>query len=177
MKKSILALLMLVSPAVSAQAPGGDVRKIAYHQAVEALDRLDDRIRTCEAQKDRKISEEVMPKLQLTDKEWNLALFILSVRADDFCSGDAYNHALKYFMRYQSVEEHFTQKVIDQITMPDKNIVTLYALLGGNLVGYIEAEIKYLAIDAAAREKLESLNILKHPFKIPFRAIKAETNK
>ena len=102
---------------------------------------------------------------------------ILSLRADNFCTDDAYGHALKYFMRYQFVEEHFTQKVIDQITMPDKNIVTLYALLGGNPVWSIEAEIKYQAIDAAAREKLESLNILKHPFKIPFRAIDAEINK
>lgn len=168
---------MLISPAVAAQAPGEDVRKIAYNQAVEALDRHDDRIRTCEAKKDRKFPKESMPKLALSDKEWNLALFILSVRADDFCYGDAYGHALKYFIRYQIIEEQFTQKVIDQITMPDNNIVTIHAFIGSDPVGYIEAEIKYQAIDAAARKKLESLNILKHPFKVPFRAIDAELNK
>jgi hypothetical protein len=51
--------------------------------------------------------------------------------------------------------------------------VTLYALIGGNSVGRIEAEIKYQTLDAAAREKLESLNILKDPFK----AINVEINK
>ena len=173
MKKSILVLLMLLSPAVSAQAPGDDIRKIAYNQAVAAITLAGDRVRTCEAKKDGKISKAFMPKLALTDKEWELALFILSLRADDFCTDDAYGHALKYFMRYQSVEEHFTQKVIDQITMPNNDIVTLYALIGGNSVGRIETEIKYQAIDAAAREKLESLNILKHPFK----AINVELNK
>jgi len=173
MKKSILVLLMLVSPAVSAQAPGDDVRKIAYDQAVEALDRLDDRIRTCNAKKDGKIPKTSMPKLALSDKEWELALFILSRRADDFCYGDAYGHALMNFVRYQMVEEHFTQKVIDQIVTPNKDIVTIHAFIGSNPVGYIETEIKYQAIDAAAREKLESLNILKHPFK----AINVEINK
>ena len=176
MKKSILVLLMLVSPVVAAQAPGGEVRKIAYDQAVEALDRLNDRIRTCEAKK-RILPKDSMPKLALSDKEWELALFILSVRADDFCYGDAYGLALKYFIRYQIVEEQFTQKVIDQITMPNNNIVTIHAFIGSNPVGYIETEIRYQAIDAAAREKLESLNVLKHPFKIPFRAIDAKTNK
>jgi len=168
MKKSILALLMLVSPAVGAQAPGDDVRKIAYDQAVEALDRLNDRIRTCEAKKSGEFPKASMPKLALSNKEWEIALFILSVRADGFCSGDAYGHALMLFIRYQIVEEQFTQKVIDQITLPNKDIVTIHAFIGSNPVGYIETEIKYQAIDAAAREKLESLNILKHPFKVPF---------
>ena len=173
MKKSILALLMLVSPAVSAQAPGDDIRKIAYDQAVEALHRLEDRITTCDAKKDRKIPKTSMPKLALSDEEWMLALIFLGMRAADFCTGDAYSHALKYFMRYQFVEEHFTQQVIDQITMPDKNIVTLHALLGGNSVWKIEGEMKYQTLDAAARKKLESLKILKHPFK----AINVELNK
>ena len=177
MKKSILALLMLVSPAVTAQTPGDDVRKIAYNQAVEAITLAEDRVRICEAKKDRKFPKESMPKLALSDKEWNLALLILGMRADDFCSGDAYGHALMYFIRYQIVEEQFTHKVIDEIVMPNKNIVTIHALIGGDPVGYIETEIKYQAIDAAAREKLESLNVLKHPFKIPFRAIDAKTNK
>ena len=114
-----------------------------------------------------------MPKLALSDEEWMRALIFLGMRAADLCTEDAYSHALKYFMRYQSVEEHFTQKIIDQITMPNKNIVTLHALLGGSSVGRIEGEIIYQAIDAAAREKLESLNILKHPFK----AINVELNK
>ena len=173
MKKSILALLMLVSTTVSAQAPGDDVRKIAYDQAVAAITLAGDRIRTCEAKEDRKIPKASMPKLALSDKEWELALFILSRRADDFCYGDAYGHALMNFVRYQIVEEQFTQKVIDQITMPDKNIVTIHAFIGINPVGYIETEIKYQAINAAAREKLESLNILKYPFK----AINVEINK
>ena len=93
--------------------------------------------------------------------------------ADDFCYGDAYGHALTYFIRYQIVEEEFTQKVIDQIVMPNKDIVTIHSLIGGDPVWSIEAEIRYQAIDAAAREKLESLNILKHPFK----AINVELNK
>ena len=70
---------------------------------------------------------------------------------------------------------------VDQITLLKNNvvnnIVTIHAFIGSNPVGHIETEIRYQAIDAAAREKLESLNILKHPFKIPFRAIDAESNK
>jgi hypothetical protein len=173
MKKSILVLLMLVSQTVPAQAPGDDIRKIAYDQAVAAITLGGDRIRTCEAKRDRNIAKTSMPKLALSDEEWMLALLSLSMRADDVCYGDAYSHALMYFMRYQFVEEHFTQKVIDQITMPDKNIVTLYALLGGNPVWSIEGEMKYQTLDAAARKKLESLKILKDPFK----AINVEINK
>jgi hypothetical protein len=173
MKKSTLALLMLVSPAVSAQAPGDDVRKIAYDQAVEAIDHLNDRIRTCEAKKDRKITKEYLPKLALSDKEWELALLYLSRRADGFCTGDAYGHALMHFIRYQIVEEEFTHKTIDQIVMPNKDIVTIRVLIGGDPVKHIEAEIKYQTLDAAAREKLEGVNTLKHPFK----AISVEINK
>lgn len=177
MKKYFLALLMLVSQAVTAQTPGDDIRKVAYNQAVAAITLAENRVRTCEAKKSRKIPKELIPKLELTDKEWNLAFFILSMRADDFCSGDADGRALMYFMRYQIVEEQFTQKTIDQIVMPNKNVVTIHALIGSDPVKYIETEIKYLAIDAAAREKLESLNFLKHPFRIPFKAIEADANK
>ena len=50
-------------------------------------------------------------------------------------------------MRYQFVEEYFTQKVIDQIPMPDKDIVTLYKFLGGNPVRGTDNCTDYLRLE------------------------------
>jgi len=170
--KTWVALCALVvgcaGPAVSVRQKDPTVRysyttevvQLAYEKWTDALADLEKKVGACGNERMKTvIPSQVLPALPLSDREWEMALAHLSIKALNRCVGGLRGEALLAYSRFRDFEKQVTGG--NAIDTGPYNVELLCCM---SVFGSMEIELEYQKIDPKIRPTLENIPELNQPF-------------
>jgi len=170
--KTWVALCALIvgcaAPELSVRQKDPTVRYSYTTEVVElALEKMQDVLATLEKKVDAcgnermktVIPPQVLPALPLSDREWEMAMAHLSIKAMDDCVGRLRGDAVLAYTRFRDFEKQVTGG-----NAIDTGYYNLELLCCMSVFGSMEIELEYKKIDPKIRQTLESIPELRQPF-------------
>ena len=136
-----------------------EVVQLAQEKMQDVLATLEKKVDACGDERMKTvISPQVLPALPLSDREWEMALAHLSIKAMDDCVGRLRDAVLAY-TRFRDFEKQVTGR-----NAIDTGYYNLELLCCMSVFGSMEIELEYKKIDPNIRQTLETIPELKQPF-------------
>lgn len=137
-----------------------EVVELAHEKWTEALAKLEKKVDACGNERMKTvIPSQVLPALPLSDREWEMALAHLSIKATDRCEGNLWGDAVLAYTRFRDFEKQVTGG-----NAIDTGYYNLELLCCMSVFGSMEIELEYKKIDSKIRQTLESIPELNQPF-------------
>jgi len=135
---------------------GADAHALTLNKFEIAKMQLEEKIEKCRKGKVT-IPKEVFEGLNLTDKEWKVALFVLGDKAEDACEAGKRGAFVVAASVYRATSRHYHREPVAAISYSEDKLF-------GHYWKKMESEVDYLKIPKEKRNRLELIPQIQKPF-------------